>query len=174
MSLWTEFVRDLAEPEYVHVLLNPLPVYGLAAGLFALLIAALTRSRGAQVLSLFLILLGALSVWPAVHYGEAAYDRVYSMSNEGAQLWLNWHMHLAHRLAWVDTAAAVLAAVALLAAWRFDRYRRLAVILTAIVSLAGFGFGGFVGFVGGKIRHSEFRSDPPPAWANTQSDQDEG
>ncbi|HWA85535.1 MAG TPA: hypothetical protein VG710_04880 [Opitutus sp.] len=173
MSLWTEFFRSLSQPEYVHILLNPLPVYGLAAGLFALLVAALARSRPGQSLALVLILLGAVSAWPVMKYGHAGYDRVYSMSNDTAQKWLNWHMHLGETLVWIDAAAAALAAIALLATWRFERFRRLAVVLTAIVALAGLGFGGFVGFVGGKIRHSEFRSGPPPAWANTKSDDDE-
>ena len=173
MSLWTEFLHALREPEYVHVLLNPLPVYGLAAGLFALLAAAIARSRAAQSLALFLILIGAVSVWPAAHFGEAGYDRVYSMSGEVAQKWLNWHMHLADTLVWVDSAAALLAALALVAAWKNHRLRRLATLATAIVALAGLGCGSLVAFVGGKIRHSEFRDQPPPAWANTKSDYDE-
>jgi len=29
------------------------------------------------------------------------------------------------------------------------------------------GLGGLAAFAGGKIRHSEFRNGPPPAWADT-------
>ena len=158
MSLWTEFFHGLREPEYVHVLVNPLPVYGLAAGLFALLVAQLARNRGAQALALLLIFVGASSAWLAAYYGSAGYDRVYSMSNDAAQKWLNWHAHLADALVWTDTAVAAFAAVALLAMWKSPRFLRLAVVLATIVALAGLGLGSFVGFVGGKIRHSEFRS----------------
>ena len=42
-------LRDLRQPEYIHVLLNPLPVYGLLAGLIALLIAILLHSRAAKI-----------------------------------------------------------------------------------------------------------------------------
>ena len=38
-------LRDLRQPEYIHVLLNPVPVYGLAAGLIGLLVAICQRSR---------------------------------------------------------------------------------------------------------------------------------
>ena len=31
-------LRDLRQPEYIHVLINPLPVYGLAMGLIAWLL----------------------------------------------------------------------------------------------------------------------------------------
>ena len=42
-------LRDLRQPEYIHVFLNPLPVYGLLAGLIALLIAILLHSRAAKI-----------------------------------------------------------------------------------------------------------------------------
>ena len=32
-------LRDLRQPEYIHVLLNPLPVYGLLVGWVGLIIA---------------------------------------------------------------------------------------------------------------------------------------
>ena len=40
-------LRDLRQTEYIHVLLNPLPVYGLR--LIALLIAILWHSRAAKI-----------------------------------------------------------------------------------------------------------------------------
>ena len=42
-------LRDLRQPEYIHVLINPLPVYGLAMGLIGLVIAFFLKSRPAQV-----------------------------------------------------------------------------------------------------------------------------
>ncbi len=36
-------------PDYLHVLLNPIPVYGLAMGIIALLVAFALRSRPARV-----------------------------------------------------------------------------------------------------------------------------
>ena len=44
-------LRDLRQPEYIHVLINPLPVYGLAMGLLALIIAFFLKSRRAQIAS---------------------------------------------------------------------------------------------------------------------------
>ena len=87
-SLWTEFLAALRQPEYVHVLLHPLPIYGLAAGVFSLLVALIIRSRSGQAIALLLILLTAASAWLVAHFGGAAYDRVYAMSNEPAQKWL--------------------------------------------------------------------------------------
>jgi len=80
MPLWTEFREALRQPEYIHVLLNPLPIYGLATGVLGLLAALAARSRSAQTLALILILLASAAAWPAAHFGHSAYDRVYSMS----------------------------------------------------------------------------------------------
>ena len=42
-------LRDLRQPEYIHVLLNPLPVYGLLIGLIGLVLALILKSRRAQI-----------------------------------------------------------------------------------------------------------------------------
>jgi glucan phosphoethanolaminetransferase (alkaline phosphatase superfamily) len=171
-SLWSEFLRELHQPEYVHVLLNPLPVYGLALALLALALALIFRSREAQAVALILIVIAAASAWPVAYFGSAGYDRVYSMSDESAQKWLNWHAYLADRIVWAHSTAAVLAAAALAALWRFTRWQRLALVLTIAAALIAVSLGGFLGYVGGKIRHAEFRHAPPPAWAHTEPDGD--
>jgi len=48
-SVWSE---HLSSPEYLHVLLNPLPVYGLAMGLIGLIVAFFLKSRPAQIVAL--------------------------------------------------------------------------------------------------------------------------
>lgn len=171
-TLWTEFLRELHQPEYVHVLLNPIPVYGLALALIALVLALIFRSREAQAVALILIVLTAASAWPVAHFGSAGYDRVYSMSDGAAQKWLNWHAHLADRIVWAHYTAAALSIVALAALWKFPRWHRPALILTLAAALIALGLGGFLAFVGGKIRHSEFRNGSPPAWAHTTADED--
>ena len=53
--------RGLQQPEYVHVLLNPLPVYGLLIAWIGLLIAFFSKSRRAQIATLVLVLFCSLS-----------------------------------------------------------------------------------------------------------------
>lgn len=160
--LWRDFLRDLGKPEYLHVLLNPLPTYGLGIALAGLVAALLFRSRGAQTLALAGIVLFGASAWAAAHYGHAAYDRVYSMSDDEAQLWLNWHAYLGDRLVWADTAAAVAALATLVALRRFPRRAGAALAGTLVLGALALLFGAFLAFVGGKIRHPEFRHGPPP------------
>ena len=168
--LWLDFISALKKPEYVHVLLNPLPVYGLAVGFLSLILALIGRSRGAQALALFIIFFSTLSAWPVAHFGDAAYDRVRAMSDDNAQKWLNWHVHLADRIVLVYYTTAAVAAAALAGLWKYPRLHRWTLPATAVLAVVALGLGGLLAFAGGKIRHSEFRSHPPPAWANTAPD----
>src|SRR2546425_12100972 len=105
--------KHLHQSEYLHVLLNPLPVYGLALSVVALAIAAALRSRAAQVTALALVVLSAGSAWPAVEFGEKGFDRVQSMSDEAGYRWLDAHAQRATRFKWVFYATAAVAAAAL-------------------------------------------------------------
>ena len=75
-------LRDLRQPEYLHVLLNPIPVYGLAIALFGLIAATYLHSRGGQLTALVLIFACAISVWAVVRQGDLAYNPVLSMADE--------------------------------------------------------------------------------------------
>src|SRR5438552_17060607 len=81
-------LRDLRQPEYIHVLINPLPIYGLAMGLLGLIVAFFLRSRRAQIATLIVVLVSAASAWPVYEFGEQAYDRVLSMADEPGRAWL--------------------------------------------------------------------------------------
>src|SRR6059058_1729691 len=106
-------VRDLQQPEYIHVLLNPLPVYGLLMGWIGLLIAIFLRSRAAKITALSIVLISAASAWPAYEYGEQAYDRVLAMTDDAGHAWLDEHMHRGEQLIFVFYALAGLSAAAI-------------------------------------------------------------
>src|ERR1700720_2572600 len=84
-------LRDLRQPEYIHVLINPLPVYGLGLGLIGLIIALLLRSRPAKIATLTIVLISAASAWPVYEFGEQGYDRVLSMTDDDGRAWLDEH-----------------------------------------------------------------------------------
>jgi len=129
-----DFLQQLRQPEYVHVLLNPIPVYAMASGILALVVALILRSRPAQVTASVVVIFAALSVWPVREFGERASDRVYAMSNREA-----------------------------LVVPRFRPRTQLPLALATLVfALASLGVGGWISQAGGKVRHSEFRNGPPP------------
>ncbi|HUJ10830.1 MAG TPA: hypothetical protein VL171_12455 [Verrucomicrobiae bacterium] len=157
-----DFFQMLRQPEYVHVLLNPIPVYGTLCGLVALIVALILRSRPAHIVAYVIVILSTLSVWPVTEYGERAYDRVYSMSNRDAQEWLDVHMHRADRGVYVFYATALVAAVALVLRQLRPRTQSALAVATLVLVLASLFTGGWISRAGGKIRHSEFRTGPPP------------
>ena len=157
-----DFLQTLKQPEYVHVLLNPIPVYGTLCGILALIVALILRSRPAQIVAYVILILSTLSAWPVSEYGDHAYDRVYSMSNSDAQQWLDVHRHRADRGVYVFYATALVAGVALVLPRFRPRTQLPLTIATLVLALGALAAGGWISRAGGKVRHSEFRNGPPP------------
>jgi len=155
-------LRALQQPEYVHVLINPLPVYGQACGLIALFIAICQRSRRATIVALAIVLLSTAAAWPVYMYGEKAYDGVLSMADADGQAWLAAHRARAENLIWLFYAVAALSAVALIAPIKWQRSSPPLAIAVLVLGVISLGAGGYIAYAGGKIRHREFRNEPPP------------
>jgi disulfide bond formation protein DsbB len=155
-------LRDLRQPEYIHVLINPLPVYGLVMGLLGLIVALFLKSRRAQIVALIIIVISAASAWPVYILGEQAYNRVLTMADEPGQAWLDEHKDRGEDLIWLFYALATLSAVALVAPRKWPRSTTPLVIAVILVGAVTLGAGGYIAYAGGKIRHREFRNVPPP------------
>jgi plastocyanin len=160
----------LRQPEYLHVLINPLPVYGLAMGLIGLFVAICQRSQAASRAALVIVLISAAAAWPVYEFGEQAYDRVLSMSDEAGRAWLTEHQSRAEHLIWFFYALAGLTAVTLIVSFKRAKF---AVALSVTVLLLGaitLGLGGYIAYAGGKIRHREFRTEPPPGQSSATTE----
>ena len=155
-------LRDLRQPEYIHVLINPLPVYGLAMGWIGLVIAILLRSRPAKIATLTIILISAASAWPVYEFGEQAYDRVLTMTDDDGHAWLDEHLHRGEQLIYVFYALAVLSAAAIAIPIKWPKSSTLLALAVLLVGAVALGAGGYIAHAGGKIRHREFRNEPPP------------
>lgn len=166
--------QHLSDPEYLHVLLNPLPVYGLSMGLLALVIALISRSRAARLAALAIVFVSALSAWPVYHYGQAGYDRVLSMSDDQGGKWLEEHMRRAEKLIYVFYGVAALAALAVSSEWKLRRAAVPLGIATLVLASANLGVGGYIGYAGGHVRHKEFRFEPAPEPAEAEHHHPDG
>jgi disulfide bond formation protein DsbB len=155
-------LRALRQPEYVHVLLNPLPVYGLVIAWIGLLIAFFSRSRRAQIAALILVLISSFSAWPVYEFGQQGYDRVLSMTDEDGERWLDEHQDRAEDVIWMFYVLAALSAIAIAAPIKWPKSSAPLVILVILLGAATLGAGGYIAYAGGKIRHREFRTEPPP------------
>jgi glucan phosphoethanolaminetransferase (alkaline phosphatase superfamily) len=155
-------IAHLSKPEYVHVLLNPLPIYGLAVGVLGLIIALLLRTRAARVTALALVMVSAASAWPVYYYGEAGYDRVKAMVDEAGDKWLEEHMRRGGQLIYVFYVVAGLSALAIIAELVVPKAAVPMAIATLIVAAGNLCVAGYIAYAGGRIRHKEFRFEAPP------------
>ena len=156
------FLQHLNSPEYMHILLNPVPVYGLAIGIVGLLLAVIARNRTGIVIALVLVFLSGLSAWPTYHYGEAAYDRVKAMADPAGDQWLDEHMARGEKLIYAFYVLAGLAVVGMFAPMKWSRSSLPLAIATFVIRCATLGIGGYIAYAGGHVRHREFRFEPAP------------
>jgi hypothetical protein len=155
------YSRALQQPEHVHVLLNHLPLTGLFVALLFLIAAVLLNHRSGQCASLMMIAFLALSAWPVVHFGEDAYDRVLSMSDDVAERYLKQHAELADRWIFLYYVTAAAAVAGLVGGWMKPKFLRPSAVVVALLTAASLVAGAVIADCGGKIRHREFRYGSP-------------
>ena len=160
MDLVLELLED---PAYRHILLNHLPVTGLAMSWVVLAWGTLEGRGRSIVFGLVLVLVTSGSVMIVMATGEDAYPFVFETLDGTGQAWLDHHTELAERWGLLLEVNAALAAIAIgIALWRerFQRMAGLVILGTTLLSLVG---AMLLAEAGGKIRHSEFRLTDPPA-----------
>src|SRR5262252_689278 len=115
------FLRGLRQPEYVHVLLNPLPVCGLLISWIALIVALISKSRRAHIVTLILVFITSISAWPVYEFGEEGYDRVLAMTDDDGHAWLDEHQDRAQKLIYLFYALALLSLAAIIVPLRWPK-----------------------------------------------------
>ena len=154
--------QHLSDPEYVHVLINPLPVYGLSIAILALTLALFLRTQRLTLAALVLVFVCAISAWPTYEYGEAAYDRIKSVSDPAGEQWLDEHMARGMKMLWMFYVLAGIAAIAVVGVVKWPRITFAVTAGTLAWGVATLGAGGYIAYAGGHVRHREFRFEPPP------------
>jgi hypothetical protein len=147
-------------PEYLHLLLNHLPLTGLAIASLGLLLGLVSRSRAAQVCTLWLVLFCAGSVWPVYQSGKAGYRNVRRMVDEPGMDYLDEHLDRADQfvVAYLPAALLALAGLALPRFW--PKSRTPLAFLALLGSMVAIMAGIYIAEAGGKIRHLEIRPKP--------------
>jgi len=154
--------QHLSDPEYLHIIINPMPVYGLAIGVLALALALILRNQRVTIAALVLVFVSALSAWPTYHYGEAGYDRVKAMSDPAGEQWLDEHMARGEKMIWLFYVLAGVAAIGVGAVLKWPRTSFAITVGTLVLGGVTLGTGGYIAYAGGHVRHKEFRFEPPP------------
>ncbi len=161
-----KFTQITRQPEYAHLLLNHLPIVGLATAMLFLAGAIWLRHRPTTIFALVVTGCFALSAFFVMQTGEAAFNRILASNpaDATADALLKTHAEVAHgwqAIFYVTGGAALLAAgltggneVAL----------RLAAILVLALGLVCVFAGAQIAEAGGRIKHRELRgAGTPPA-----------
>src|SRR5205814_6923893 len=125
---------------------------------FGLMFAVVLKSRRVQLVTLVLVLLSSLSAWPVYEFGQQAYDRVLSMTDEAGERWLDEHQDRGEDLIWIFYALAVLSAAAIVLPIKWPKSSAPLLITVIVLGAVTLGAGGYIAYAGGRIRHREFRS----------------
>src|SRR5437667_12635546 len=139
------------KPEYVHVLLNPLPAYGLAIGVFVLLAGFIRRSNGVRVTGLVICTVCAASAWPVLYFGQHGYNSLYPQIDTESQQWLDTHMSRAERFIYVFYATAALASAGLLCLKKLPRTAAALSVATLLATFGCLGVGAWIARAGGEV-----------------------
>lgn len=156
------FQEALKQPEYVHVILNHLPLAGLFAALLGLVGALVVRHQPGVRVGLVLVSLFALSAWPVSEFGEEGFDRVLSLTDDAGAAYLKHHKELADRWVFLYYATAGVGALGLAASWKWPKSLWPCAGAVAVLATSSLVAGAVIADCGGKVRHREFRFGPAP------------
>ena len=170
-------MHHMSQPEYVHVLLNPMPLYGMAAGAFLLawsqlyppLVALIgddsrTGDSGSRNHSkefpngvLVWIILVAVITGLAVYFGERGYENVGVIADLHGNRWLARHKERAETLMYIFYLTGFSALGALFTQRRKPLLALRLVWLTLLLTVASMGAAAWISHAGGQVMHAEFR-----------------
>ena len=156
----------LKKPEYIHVVLNHLPIYGTILGALALAISLILRSRAAQITALILTLIAGASAYPVLVTGQRAYKTIRGVSDDAGADWLDEHMDRAEKTIGAFYSLAALAIAALLVPIKWPKSAVPLAALTLVVAILCSGVAVYIAQPGGRVRHPEFRPGETPTPAS--------
>ena len=156
----------LKKPEYIHVVLNHLPIYGTILGALALAISLALRSRTAQITALILTLIAAASAYPVFVTGQRAYKAIRGISDDAGAEWLDEHMDRAEKTIGAFYFLALLALAGLLVPIKWPKSAVPLAALTLVVAILCSGIAVYIAQPGGRVHHPEFRPSETPTPAS--------
>jgi hypothetical protein len=156
----------LKKPEYIHVVLNHLPIFGTILGALALVISLILRSRAAQVTALIITLIAGASAYPVFVTGQRAYKAIRGMADDAGADVLDEHMDRAEKTIGVFYFLAALAIAGLLVPIKWPKSAVPLAALTLVVAILCSGIAVYIAQPGGRVRHPEFRPSETPTPAS--------
>lgn len=137
-----------------HLILNHFPIIGTLGGIVVLFYGLIRKSNDTKVLGALLILAMAIISVIVMETGEAAEELVEKIPgiSEAA---MEAHEDAAKIANGILIASGVLALISLVLHFFKKSAVTIAMSATLVLSSVAFGFMGYTGYLGGKIRHTE-------------------
>lgn len=141
---------------HIHLLLNHVPLAGVAFGLFFLVLGVVRRSDAMRLSAIILFTISALLVLPVFFTGEPAEDAVEGLPGVSESI-VESHEDSAKVTIW----SMVLLGVASIGSLGYAAKRRALptslVGLVGVLAIVSMGLIGRTAYLGGQIRHTEVR-----------------
>jgi len=155
LELW-QSVRD---PEYAHLLLEALPLYGLALGLVMLLVAFFVGEKKTRLAALALMALSCASVWPYLEFRLSATPRILATRPISFGPVIQTQTKLRQDTAWAYYSMAGLCAIAL--TMTRSKYARHAIMVVIIAGSILFWFSVWLHKKECEVYHPNIRRHSP-------------
>jgi hypothetical protein len=147
----------LKKPEYIHVVLNHLVIYGTILGAVALAISLVLRSRAAQITALIVTLIAGASAYPVLVSGQRAYKAIRAMADDTGAEALDEHMDRAEKTIGIFYLLGLIALAGLLIPMKWPKTGSPLTVATLVLAVVCFGLSLYIAQKGGRVRHPEFR-----------------
>lgn len=147
---------------HLHLLTNHIPIFVTLSGLVILAWAFIRKEISLVQPALMLIALGVLGGVITYWLGEQAYRPIRRLADEVGQDWLDVHMERADQIIWIFWLSLASAVAAMIATWKNFKFSGTLCLIAGALAAGSLAAAGWVADAGGKIRHSEVRSSPPP------------
>lgn len=149
-------------PQHVHLLLNHLPIVGLAFALLPLAWGALRRDRRTAIAGACLAFVATLATPIVARSGEGAEDQLRPTLTSADRATVEEHEERAETAVWALYVTLALSVAALLAAWRRrESWVSPLLVATLLTGAIAFALAAWSGQAGGRIRHVELRVGAP-------------
>ena len=143
----------LKRPEYIHVVLNHLVIYGTILGALALAVSLVLRSRAAQITALVITLIAATAAYPVLISGQRAYKVIRNSSDDAGQEALDEHMDRAEKTIALFYLLSLVSLSGLLVPIKWPRTGAPLAVATLFLALVCFGLSLYIAQEGGRVKH---------------------
>lgn len=130
--------HQIANPEYLYLLLEPMALYGLFFGLLFFIGSLALKQDKARMVALFLIAASSLTVLPYRVEKRDAMQRTLVIRDAGYTRMMKRHSQMRDQTLWVNYSLAGLALLALVGRGKIATFTNAGMILGGLAALVFF------------------------------------